>query len=482
MKVWKNLNASARRFRLRVLPLWSALAMSACAPGARDVDAYGAISAEEAVAREGPAAAHPADPVPSPAARAADASAGVRAGAMRFVDGLPRPVDLSTLKHLEPLNPRAVAMRRACDLGERLTIAALGDVLLHTTLQRQAVAEKERERFRTLWSSVEGLFARADLTYANLEGPAAKGVLVGGERVKDPGHVFDDAVYTSYPRFNYHPTLTEDLKRSGVDVVSTANNHSLDRGPIGVDRTIEALDASGLSYFGTRVQAHAKEGVRADWHVITEAKGWRIAWVGCTFSTNGQADPRDQVLECYAEQSAVLALVEELAAREDIDAVIAAPHWGRESTQELQGRQVALGEALLEAGAVAVVAGHPHVVQEWTTHTTSDGREGFILYSLGNFVSYMDTVQERASILLYLGLTRPYDGGPVFVNGVRHVPLWMVHTKKRNHVVALEQLGEQPAQAWDHILARFGAYNLYREREPMTTTPQCDTSWEPPAE
>ena len=54
--------------------------------------------------------------------------------------------------------------------------------------------------------------------------------------VPDPGMVYDRVVYSGYPRFNYHPSLAVDLRRSGVDVVSTANNHALDRGPVGVEQ------------------------------------------------------------------------------------------------------------------------------------------------------------------------------------------------------------------------------------------------------
>ena len=54
--------------------------------------------------------------------------------------------------------------------------------------------------------------------------------------------------------FNYHPSLIEDLRGSGFDVVSTANNHAADRGALGMDRTVEALRAGGIAFTGTRAR------------------------------------------------------------------------------------------------------------------------------------------------------------------------------------------------------------------------------------
>ena len=145
-----------------------------------------------------------------------------------------------------PINPKAIAFGDACQTGDRITIAAVGDVLLHSRLQRQGV--KHEDRFRSLWAPVDDLIEGADIAYANLEGPTASGVLEGGELTDDPGFRFDGDVYSTWPRFNYHPYLVEDLEMAGFDVVSTANNHTLDRAGVGVDRTIDALESAGEDY------------------------------------------------------------------------------------------------------------------------------------------------------------------------------------------------------------------------------------------
>jgi hypothetical protein len=146
--------------------------------------------------------------------------------------------------------PDYVKFAGACSAGERITIAFAGDLLLHHELQEQAYASEHGAA--SLWPDLADLLAEPDLTYLNLEGPLAPGLDRDFVEVRDPGKKFDRINYSSYPRFNYHPSIAADLVAAGIDVVSTANNHALDRGPLGVDRTITALRKAKLPFFGGR--------------------------------------------------------------------------------------------------------------------------------------------------------------------------------------------------------------------------------------
>lgn len=345
----------------------------------------------------------------------------------------------------------------ACRPGTQITIAAVGDVLLHSGLQRQAYAAGDGHH--SLWKAIEDKLALADLTYGNLEGPCADGHTASGT-ARDPGKVFDGQVYSSYPQFNYHPSLIDDLKASGFDVVSTANNHSLDRRGRGADRTIENLRAKGLPYTGTKMSSE----MDAPWYAITEARGIRVAWIACTYGTNGIPDPRNQVLSCYEDRSTLVSNVRELAQRSDVDAVIVTPHWGAEYVHVPATQEKNLAHELLDAGALAVFGGHPHVVQPWERHVTPDGRETFVIYSLGNFVSGQTTIARQSSLVLYLGLTKGSDG-KVWINGVRHLPIMM----KKTPWTAVPATGEHLALT-TRIL---GQWNRLEPDEDVLTNPSC---------
>ena len=360
---------------------------------------------------------------------------------------------------------------KACVEGDSVTIAAVGDVLLHTRLQKQAFTQEDR--FRSLWRGVDDLLSAADITYANLEGPAAEGVDNRGRDVTDPGEVFDNRVYTSYPMFNYHPSLVADLEATGVDVVSTANNHSLDRHSLGVTRTIDALEANQLPFTGTR----RYEGERA-WHTYTKANGINIAWIACTYATNGIRDTKNQVLFCYEDQDELEASVTALVADPSVDAVIVTPHWGIEYEDTPRTREVDLAHRLIDLGATAIIGSHPHVLQPWERYVTADGREGFVIYSLGNFVSNQSQLPRASTLILYLGLTKDARG-EVHVNGARFVPVYVSHDRESVRAEAIDRIGGH-TDSRALTLGMFNGFNLLPPGAALVTNAHCDPAWTPP--
>jgi poly-gamma-glutamate synthesis protein (capsule biosynthesis protein) len=361
----------------------------------------------------------------------------------------------------------------ACDPGEVVTIAAVGDIMGHHELQMQAY--KAKGRFVDIWSNITDLLQRADITYANLEAPLARGITRKLEIVDDPGMVFDNSVYSGYAMFNIHKSLAADLKESGVDIVSVANNHSLDRGSLGIDHTLEHLDEVKIAHTGTR-----RKGEDGPWHAVTQTRGLRIAWLACTLHTNFGKDEHGQVLYCF-KGDRVRKLVEKLAADPKIDAVIVTPHWGKEYADEPSEGQSKYAQQWVDAGATAVIGSHPHVLEPWAKLQAADGREAFVIYSLGNFMSHQRTLNRRTSIVLYFGL-RKRDDGEVEVVGARYVPLHtrMVGNKQKFFVEAIDRVGG-PADARAHAVGVYGRWNLLPPDDEMVVNPHCDPKWEFPA-
>lgn len=285
-----------------------------------------------------------------------------------------------------------------------VTVAAVGDVLMHVLLQQDA---REQPRgYAAQFAHVAPYLRLADIAVANLEGPAARNVGPGGRAASDPGTIFDGTVYSGYPAFNYHPSLIPALSGAGFDLLQTANNHAMDRGPLGVDRTLEAIAGAGLPATGTRPRSDPD----GPWHGVVSAGGHRIAFLACSFSANGMADPNRQLLRCYRDEASVLAQIRALGADPAISAVIFLPHWGAEYVETPDANQRRLGRAALEAGAAAVIGTHPHVLQPIEPYRTSDGRDGFIAYSLGNFISSQWRLNQRSSAILFFDLV-PGAGG-----------------------------------------------------------------------
>jgi len=322
-----------------------------------------------------------------------------------------------------PLLAAPLAFDGACNAGDRVTVAAVGDVLLHGPLQDQAKTrdgQDGNEAYGSLWDPVAPLLKKADVAYANFEGAADS-----------------SRAYTSYPQFNYNPKVIPALKALGVSVVSTANNHALDAGRNGATATIAALRQNGLPFTGT---SDGGEVAEKTWHAVTEARAAsgamvKLAWLACSFAsntaegaTNGIPDPKKQVLNCGRDKAFLLELIGKLS-REN-DAVIVTPHWGVEYEVTASAPQKTMAQDFVDAGAKIVFGNHPHVPQPYTKLTArGDGHEAFVLYSLGNFVSNQvegvsSCTATWKSSVMYVGLTKGRDGKTV-VNGARYAPLYM---------------------------------------------------------
>lgn len=321
-----------------------------------------------------------------------------------------------------------LTFKAGCDGGDKITIAAVGDLLFHKKLQVQAY--RKGGTFTRFWKPMEPLLKAADITYGNLESPAAHGVSRWGRNIKDTGRRYGK-VYSAELKpllFNGHPSLIGELVQSGFDVVSTANNHAFDRGTLGVDRTIENLEIGELPFTGTRKSGETERR----WSAVTYAKGFGIAWLACTYAVNVPVKGQEQVLRCYKDREQVL---DEIAARNaepDVDAVILVPHWGAEDSHHVLKRQKALARQALEAGAAAVVGSHAHVIQGWEKHVTDSGDEGLIIYSTGNFISNQRKMMQRAGLVALLELSRQ-PGEKARVSAAGYVPTWVVIDGNVNH-------------------------------------------------
>jgi poly-gamma-glutamate capsule biosynthesis protein CapA/YwtB (metallophosphatase superfamily) len=306
--------------------------------------------------------------------------------------------------NLAPNKPAGrIAFSQACANGQRLTIAAVGDLLFQHSLEKEAL--QPGHSYAQFWNRVAGVLAKADIAYANLEGTVADGVAFGDRLVPDPGRSADNGVYGAPDwtiNFNYHPSLLKDLVASGFKVVSTGNNHAFDRGTIGVDRTIANLRLAGLAFTGTRASAVAANG----YGVLTAARGMTVAWLSCTALVNRPQEPSDQILRCYDQRAQVLAEIGRLAADPTVDAVVFAPHWGLEEDTQPEDRQRELARQVVQAGAILVVGSHPHVLQPWEKLTMADGREALVIYSNGNFISGMLRPEQRRGDIALIELVK----------------------------------------------------------------------------
>lgn len=159
-----------------------------------------------------------------------------------------------------------------------IRIAAVGDILMW---KRQIASAKSAHStgysFDSMFRAVAPYLRSADLTIANLET-----TLSGREAVYQKRNP-----QTGWPMFNCPDELAGAIKRAGIDVVTTANNHCMDRGMNGLCRTLDVLDRYGLHHTGTyRSRAESKQ------FLIADVKGIRVGILSYTYGTNNIPVPR----------------------------------------------------------------------------------------------------------------------------------------------------------------------------------------------
>ncbi len=313
-----------------------------------------------------------------------------------------------------PVNP--------CADAERVRLTIVGDVLLHWPIQQTGY----RYGFRKMWAQADPYLAWGDLTIGNMEGPVAPGVDQSGRKVGDPGPVYGTGVYTGFPMFNYHPQILKELKASGFDLMTTANNHAMDRGSLGADLTLREMAKAGLGAVGT-----IRSGAARQFAVRRGTALGTVSFIGCSFSTNGNPDPKRQVLLCYGNRSELLSLVRREAADPSVAAVIILPHWGQEYSSTPDTQQVALARDLAAAGATAIVGTHPHAVQPFRLLNTGRGQVVPVVYSTGNFIAMQTEMPSRVGAMALLEMCRAPDGNGLTVNRLGWIAEQMYFTKTR---------------------------------------------------
>ncbi|WP_342431516.1 CapA family protein [Neobacillus sp. FSL H8-0543] len=249
-------------------------------------------------------------------------------------------------------------------ITEKLTIGAIGDILIHDTVYNDAF-NGTKYNFNPMFENVNGVLQKPDILTANQES------MLGGL----------DIGVSSYPTFNSPHEVADALVNTGVDIVSLANNHTLDKGERGILSATEYLNSIGLPHVGSFLNEQDRQNLR-----ILNKNGIKLAFLSYTYGTNGipVPDGKDFLVNLINRDI----MKEEIhRAKEQADVVVMSIHWGNEYQLYPTDEQKDLANFLANEGVDIIFGSHPHVLQPMDWIETEDGRKTFVIYSLGNFIS-----------------------------------------------------------------------------------------------
>jgi len=303
-----------------------------------------------------------------------------------------------------PKVPRRQRVTTCPPLAERsLSLVAVGDIMMHMPVSKSALQPDGSYDFRPHFQYVRPIFQNADVVIGNLETPLAGGLLKG------------------YPSFNGPDGLLDGLKWAGVSALTLANNHSLDQGWKGLQRTAELAREAGFTYFGAYLSAEDRAAAR-----LFSAGGVTVGFSGYTYGVNGPWKyPGGESWRLNFVDEKIM--LEDLAAlkKAGADFIVLNIHFGDEYQRKPNKRQQALVETLFEAGADLIIGHHPHVVQPGLMRPPRDGEARAAVFSLGNFISNQRDRYTDQGLMVTARLGLDFQGrkqlGPVTLHQTRCV-------------------------------------------------------------
>ncbi len=303
-------------------------------------------------------------------------------------------------------------------------VMVVGDIMMHKPITNSGYDSNSKAyQFESIFTEVKPIFSNADLVIGNLETPLA-GI---------------DAGYSGYPRFNAPKELAEALEHIGFGVLTTANNHSMDKGEKGVVQTLNHLDEYNLLHTGTfRTEEERKMPL------IVDTNGMKIGLIAYTYGTNGIPIPKDKPYMVNLLDRASIQEDIKILKEKKVDYIMAMVHYGTEYQRFPNSQQKEWTAALKEMGVDFVLGSHPHVVQPLQI-SKEDGKESDtgVIYSLGNFLSNQSGNWKDYGIILNLLLEKDVKNHRVILKEVSIIPTYVLRYqdqgKRKYKIIPLEE-------------------------------------------
>lgn len=283
-----------------------------------------------------------------------------------------------------------------------LSMIMVGDALIHRSIYVEAKQADGTYDFRKIFKYTKPIVIQYDLAFYNQE------TILGGAEIG----------LSTYPTFNSPYELGDAFIDSGFNLVSLANNHTLDRGEKAVINSREYWNKQDVLVSGS-----ARSQEERDDFIIKEKNGIKYSLLAYTTSTNGIKSPNDYYVNIY---SAAQAQKDIEALRDKVDFLFVSMHWGVEYNPNVSPTQRQIAEYLSSLGVDIVIGHHPHVVEpvEFIGDT-------LVIYSLGNFISSQIGADRLTGAMISVNLNLIEEAG-VKTKSIEDLEAQLIYTFYEN--------------------------------------------------
>lgn len=271
-------------------------------------------------------------------------------------------------------------------------LVAVGDNLMHRSCTLSAKNADGTYDFTKHFANMADIFKAADLAVISQD------TVLGGIEL--------GATSTETGIFNTAVELADGMADAGINVVLAANNHIMDEGSAGLNTM--------MSYFSTKYPNITLLGVNnsreaKDEPVYVETNNIKIAMINYSYGSNQTADldASPYLLNQYDEDWLSDILKQ---AREKADFIIAFPFWGEQNSMDYTQEQERQAQFLADNGVDLIIGSYPHVVEPVKWITAENGDRTLVYYSLGNFQSIQNTVENMLGGQANVTISKEEDG------------------------------------------------------------------------
>ncbi|KKY01740.1 hypothetical protein VN21_06745 [Paraclostridium benzoelyticum] len=311
------------------------------------------------------------------------------------------------------------------DSVKNVTISAIGDIMAHDDqLKAQFDKDTNTYSFDNNFKYVKPYISKSDLAIGNLE------TTLAGPKAK----------YSSFPKFNSPDELADAIKNSGIDVVSTINNHTYDRGSDGVYRTLDVLNSKNIEHVGT------KKNDTNENFLIKDIDGVKLGVTafsygqvyGSTTALNGLPVNYNDLnnLNIFNSSYVDIAFNEikdtlDVMNNKETDLQAVILHWGDEYTRQPNKFQKELAKKLCDYGVDIIIGSHPHMVQPIEMiNSDENDNETLVIYSLGNFLSnqrneILNKKYTEDGVIVNIDIDKNLNTGETTISNVEYIPTWV---------------------------------------------------------
>lgn len=316
---------------------------------------------------------------------------------------------------------------------KRMSIVMVGDALIHGAVYLDAEISRNKEYdFTSMFTDIKPIINKYDLRYYNQES------IIGGKKIG----------VSHYPRLNSPEEIGEDLTDIGFNMVSLANNHTLDKGEAGVLNSLSFWKSrKGVITAGSYSSKEERDTIN-----VYEQNGIKYAFLAYTKSTNGLSVPdgKDYYVNVYSDD--LVKRDVEQAKANGAEVIIVSMHWGNEYTHTPTDEQREQAKYLSELGVHLIIGSHPHVIQpiEYVNDT-------LVIYSLGNFISAQRVLGQEKIIGVLVGTDIVVKDNKVTFENTNFELLYTYYTSSNTNfkVIPFSNLNDKILYSYETINTKY---------------------------